>query len=264
MALSSVASCLAAFESGPAAMLPPTWPPPPRPERPPPPATTAPSAPPLRPLTRTLSAASAWSNADVPAASAHDLPEATRLTVLERAPSQPRVGYAGGAGLRRGHTTRRGPVVVGAHGRIDEDAEAHVIEDEVALGEDGETVEETEARAQRMYARFTPQKKRRIVAIVAYAALLARASPSRTLAGGVRPAADAAHRPQPSPRRRSSPRSLRSPRTSTPRPPSSTSRSPSSSSASASFHSRWRLTRVSVRRPSLARTPTHHHPLDVH
>ncbi|GAA5847354.1 hypothetical protein JCM9279_000252 [Rhodotorula babjevae] len=161
-------------------MPPPTRPPPPRPERPPPPATTAPSAPPFRPLARTISAASAWSNADVPAASAHDLPEATRLTALERAPSQPRVGYAGGAGLRRGHT-RRGPVVVGAQGRIDEDAEAHVVEEEVALGGSGETVEETEARAQRMYARFTVAQKRRIVAIVAYAALLAPFSSSSFL-----------------------------------------------------------------------------------
>ncbi|GAA5901028.1 hypothetical protein JCM8208_007597 [Rhodotorula glutinis] len=141
------------------------------------PPTSAPSAAPstFRPLARTLSAASAWSNADVPAASAHDLPEATRLTVLERA-----LGYAGGAGLRRGHT-RRGPVVVGAQGRIDEDGEAHVVEEEVAVGEDGETVEETEARAQAMYARFSPAKKRRIVAIVAYAALLAPFSSSSFL-----------------------------------------------------------------------------------
>lgn len=175
----------------------------PAPARPAPvPVPTAGSSSGFRPLTRTVSAASAWSNADVPAASAHDLPEATRLTTLangsaagardragatrlERGPSQTRAGgYAGGAGLRASRTgqSRRGPVVVGAEGRIDEDAEAQVVVDEeVALGEDGETVEETVAHANKMYARFSPKRKRAIVGIVAYAAVLAPFSSSSFL-----------------------------------------------------------------------------------
>lgn len=69
----------------------------------------------------------------------------------------------------------RAPVVVGGkEGRIEEDSEAQVVDEEVAVGEHDEAVEETEEHANRMYARFSPRRKRAIVGIVAYAALLAR------------------------------------------------------------------------------------------
>ncbi|GEM11038.1 MFS transporter [Rhodotorula toruloides] len=76
----------------------------------------------------------------------------------------------------------RAPVVVGGkEGRIEEDSEAQVVDEEVAVGEQGEAVEETEEHANRMYARFSPRRKRAIVGIVAYAALLAPFSSSSFL-----------------------------------------------------------------------------------
>ncbi|GAA6050843.1 hypothetical protein JCM3770_005734 [Rhodotorula araucariae] len=138
-------------------------------------------APPFRPLARTVSTASAWSNADVPATSAHDLPESTQMAVLDRAASQTsvrtvrtRTGYAGGAGLKTSRTqTRRRPAIVGATGRSEVEGNAPVIDEEVAIGAEDEVVEETVQHAERMYARFSPRRKRAIVGIVAYAALLA-------------------------------------------------------------------------------------------
>ncbi|BGP43508.1 hypothetical protein JCM10449v2_007543 [Rhodotorula kratochvilovae] len=151
----------------------------------PPPASSS-----FRPLARTASTASAWSNADVPATSAYDLPESTQMAVLERAASQTSVrgvrarpGYAAGAGLKMGRTqSRRRPVVVvGAAGRPEEDGSAPVIDEEVAVGAEDEVVEETVLHAERMYARFSARRKRAIVGIVAYAALLAPLSSSSFL-----------------------------------------------------------------------------------
>lgn len=134
----------------------------------------------FRPLQRTTSS-SAWSAADAPASSAHDLPESSAMAALERTTSQistrserSRRAYAGGAGLG-GKVSRRGPLVVGREGRIEEDSEAVTVDEEAAVGEKNEAVQETADRAEAMYARFSPRRKRLIVAVVAYTALLARA-----------------------------------------------------------------------------------------
>ncbi|GAA6052771.1 hypothetical protein NBRC10513_006828 [Rhodotorula toruloides] len=154
------------------------------------PATSAVS---FRPLARTQSASStlAWNNAHPPASGAHDLPEFAAMAGLERTTSQTSVRsvrsrstYTGGAGMPgRGRSrSMRAPVVVGGkEGRIEEDSEAQVVDEEVAVGEHDEAVEETEEHANRMYARFSPRRKRAIVGIVAYAALLAPFSSSSFL-----------------------------------------------------------------------------------
>ncbi|EMS23228.1 hypothetical protein NBRC10512_007380 [Rhodotorula toruloides] len=155
------------------------------------PATSAVS---FRPLARTQSASStlAWNNAHPPASGAHDLPESAAMAGLERTTSQTSVRsvrsrstYTGGAAgmLGRGRSrSMRAPVVVGGkEGRIEEDSEAQVVDEEVAVGEHDEAVEETEEHANRMYARFSPRRKRAIVGIVAYAALLAPFSSSSFL-----------------------------------------------------------------------------------
>ncbi|BGP35424.1 hypothetical protein JCM10296v2_007262 [Rhodotorula toruloides] len=154
------------------------------------PATSAVS---FRPLARTQSASStlAWNNAHPPASGAHDLPESAAMAGLERTTSQTSVRsvrsrstYTGGAGIPgRGRSrSMRAPVVVGGkEGRIEEDSEAQVVDEEVAVGEHDEAVEETEEHANRMYARFSPRRKRAIVGIVAYAALLAPFSSSSFL-----------------------------------------------------------------------------------
>lgn len=72
--------------------------------------------------------------------------------------------------------------VVTREGRIEEgegegeEREGGVEEEERAVGGDGEAVEETKDRAQAMYDRFTKKEKERAVAIVSFAALLARTS----------------------------------------------------------------------------------------
>ncbi|KAJ8291748.1 Itaconate transport protein [Rhodotorula toruloides] len=158
-----------------------------------PPARPATSAVSFRPLARTQSASStlAWTNAHPPASGAHDLPESAAMAGLERTTSQTsvrsvrsRATYTGGAGIPgRGRSrSMRAPVVVGGkEGRIEEDSEAQVVDEEVAVGEHDEAVEETEEHANRMYARFSPRRKRAIVGIVAYAALLAPFSSSSFL-----------------------------------------------------------------------------------
>ncbi|GAA5915376.1 hypothetical protein JCM6882_000236 [Rhodosporidiobolus microsporus] len=156
------------------------------------PVAAAPSAglPPAlsqQPLTRQTSrrstTATHWAAADAPAQSAHDLPEPSAMAALERTTSAASArsarsagGYAGGAGLAKSRTaqSRRGPVVVGGREeRIDEGAEGDVVDEEVAVGEKGEAVEETVGHAERMYARFTDRQKSVYVAIVSFAALLA-------------------------------------------------------------------------------------------
>lgn len=154
-----------------------------------PPARPAAPAASFRPLARTPSASStlAWNNAHPPASGAHDLPESAAMAGLERTTSQTsvrsvrsRATYAGGAGIPgRGRSrSMRAPVVVGREGRIEEDSEVQVVDEEIAVGEHDEAIEETDEEANRMYARFSPRRKRAIVGIVAYAALLARECPA--------------------------------------------------------------------------------------
>ncbi|GJN94388.1 hypothetical protein Rhopal_007468-T1 [Rhodotorula paludigena] len=60
-----------------------------------------------------------------------------------------RRAYAGGAGLG-GKVSRRGPLVVGREGRIEEDSEAVTVDEEAAVGEKNEAVQETVDRAEAM------------------------------------------------------------------------------------------------------------------
>ncbi|BGP20130.1 hypothetical protein JCM10213_000786 [Rhodosporidiobolus nylandii] len=165
--------------------------------RAPPPPLPAPLAPSTAPaltatpfpqLTRARSDASSLWEGSAPATDAYDLPESATMARLQRTPSHASArrvsgggagasgSYAGGAGLGQ-NRSRRGPVVVGGQdGRVEEGAEAEaegVVEEEVAVGEDGEAVEETVDHAQRMYDRFSARRKSMIVAIVSFSALLA-------------------------------------------------------------------------------------------
>lgn len=54
---------------------------------------------------------------------------------------------------------------MGREGKIEEGVEG--VDEEVALGEGGEVVMETEERAREMYARFSEGRKSAIVGIVA-------------------------------------------------------------------------------------------------
>lgn len=62
--------------------------------------------------------------------------------------------------------------MVGREGKIEEGVEG--VDEEIAVGEHGEVIDETEERAVAMYAKFSKRRKGLIVAIVAYCALLAR------------------------------------------------------------------------------------------
>ncbi|GAA5972922.1 hypothetical protein JCM11641_004005 [Rhodosporidiobolus odoratus] len=132
-------------------------------------------------LRRTVSRSSSHWEGTVPVTDAHDLPDSTTLAQLERTTSQLSTrsrasngrGYAGGDGLGTSRS-RRGPVIIGGtDGRIEEGIEGPVVDEEIAVGEKGEAVEETVDHAQRMYDRFSPRKKNFIVAVVSYCALLA-------------------------------------------------------------------------------------------
>lgn len=122
----------------------------------------------MEPPARRQRSRSYLDTAGAPACSIFDLPSSQALADLELVRSSSRsslkatAGYAGGGGL--GMTLSRGRVV-GREGRIEEGAEG--VDEEVALGKEGEVVRETEERARVMYERFGERRKGSIVAIVA-------------------------------------------------------------------------------------------------
>ncbi|GAA6017760.1 hypothetical protein JCM10207_000488 [Rhodosporidiobolus poonsookiae] len=171
-----------------------------------PPAAPAapPAAPPpaFSPLTRATSTRSThWEATGAPGIDANDLPAfsqldrtASQASVRSLRDVQARAGYSaasglaprtsahgrqprcdGGAQVGPRRSSRRGaPVAVGGKdGRIVEDTETPVVDEEIAVGDDGEEVVETVDHAQLMYDRFSPRRKNLIVAIVSFAALLA-------------------------------------------------------------------------------------------
>lgn len=133
--------------------------------------------------------------------SAHDLPSSSALADLELVPSSSRASfpesreydYRGGGGLGRSASRASGiggGKVLGKEGKIEEDLEEEareggVVDEEAGVGEGGEVILETEAHAQRMYARFSERRKACIVAVVAYAAFIARESLSLSWSQGL-------------------------------------------------------------------------------
>ncbi|GAA6038819.1 hypothetical protein JCM8097_002911 [Rhodosporidiobolus ruineniae] len=167
------------------------------------PPTSGAGQPSFGPLTRARSTSSAhWNDALAPAMSAHDLPESTTMAGLERTTSAGATsirslrslrgaggggrGYGGGEGLGKSTTGRsrrsgRGPIVVGEGEGGRGGKTERIEEEEIAVGEHGEAIEETLTHAEMMYRRFSESRKKGIVAMVSFAALLAPFSSSSFL-----------------------------------------------------------------------------------
>ncbi|GAA5992480.1 hypothetical protein JCM10908_000839 [Rhodotorula pacifica] len=139
-------------------------------------ASRSPTAPPFRPLARTPSA-SAWSAADVPLGGVYDLPEMETMTRLDRTLSH--------ASCRPAKQPERNISSVGREARppapeaissIDApEATATVpVPPKEAVDEKGLPDEDTQTLSEdALYAKFSPRRKRLIVGMVAYCALLA-------------------------------------------------------------------------------------------
>ncbi|KAK4701114.1 hypothetical protein P7C70_g5122, partial [Phenoliferia sp. Uapishka_3] len=131
-----------------------------------------------------------------PGASAHDLPSCFALNDLDlirsiSRNSQGGENYRGGGGLGKSGSrvsALGSNAVVGMSGKIggdhvEEEAERDggVMDEEAGLGKDDEVILETDAHAEAMYERFTERRKGGIVAVVAFAAVLAPFSSSAFL-----------------------------------------------------------------------------------